>query len=200
MSREQEQEKLWRDVFTFAQEENVEEVRNLLPKLIAETLRTLEMSVQALDEMKVTTANIMAFKNLKRLQHLDDKIKRCMRLKSYSLAYQYFLEYIGWVTENGEQAIASLTAAASEKGNEESCYTLEDVARRMELDTETIERFCEEGRFQGAFRTSWGQWRIPKSSFKMTEAEWDEAEEVARELHRKFRDHAGDDFDEFDLI
>jgi excisionase family DNA binding protein len=84
-------------------------------------------------------------------------------------------------------------------------YTNRDYATTSEaaeiggVSDQTIRRWCEKGKFPGAYQTEGGHWRIPQKLFKVTLQQAREADAFMKKVDEDTRRQLGDDFDEFDI-
>ena len=84
-------------------------------------------------------------------------------------------------------------------------YTNRDYATTSEaaeiggVSDQTIRRWCEKGKFPGAYQTEGGHWRIPQKLFKVTLQQAREADAFMKKVYEDTRKELGDDIDEFDL-
>lgn len=75
--------------------------------------------------------------------------------------------------------------------------TPNEIAKKLGLSDQTIRRMCEKGKFEGAYQTDGGHWKIPQDIFITTSEQDKEAEGVLRQVDAKNKE-AGS-VDEFDL-
>ncbi|WP_161493888.1 helix-turn-helix domain-containing protein [Virgibacillus necropolis] len=80
---------------------------------------------------------------------------------------------------------------------ETNYLTSSEVAKKLRLSGQTIRRLCDKGKFEGAYKTDGGHWRIPKDAFITTTEQDEKAESVLRRINEKNQE-AGE-VDEFDL-
>lgn len=84
-------------------------------------------------------------------------------------------------------------------------YTNRDYATTSEaaelggVSDQTIRRWCEKGKFPGAYQTEGGHWRIPQKLFKVTLQQARDANAFMKTVDEDTRRQLGDDIDEFDL-
>jgi excisionase family DNA binding protein len=84
-------------------------------------------------------------------------------------------------------------------------YTNRDYATTSEaaeiggVSDQTIRRWCEKGKFPGAYQTEGGHWRIPQKLFKVTLQQAREADAWMKKVDEDTRRQLGDDIDEFDI-
>lgn len=76
-------------------------------------------------------------------------------------------------------------------------FTPSEVAKKLGLSGQTVRRLCDKGKFEGAYKTDGGHWKIPQDAFITTNEQDKKAESVLRRIDAKSKE-AGE-VDEFDL-
>lgn len=71
------------------------------------------------------------------------------------------------------------------------------MAKKLGLSGQTVRRLCDKGKFEGAYKTDGGHWKIPQDAFITTNEQDKKAESVLRRIDAKSKE-AGE-VDEFDL-
>jgi excisionase family DNA binding protein len=77
--------------------------------------------------------------------------------------------------------------------------TTSEAAEIGGVSDQTIRRWCEKGKFPGAYQTEGGHWRIPQKLFKVTLQQAREADAWMKKVDEDTRRQLGDDIDEFDI-
>ncbi|WP_404451836.1 helix-turn-helix domain-containing protein [Virgibacillus necropolis] len=97
-----------------------------------------------------------------------------------------------------KSAVVSQTLSANPTVQIETNYfTPSEVAKKLGLSGQTIRRLCDKGKFEGAYKTDGGHWKIPQDAFITTNEQDQKAESVLRRIDEKNQE-AGE-VDEFDL-
>lgn len=66
-----------------------------------------------------------------------------------------------------------------------SHYTVDEVAKKLGLDTQIIENMCKKGTLEGSFQTVKGIWQIPEAIFITTREQDNVTEELFEHLNSK---------------
>ncbi|MEW9672395.1 helix-turn-helix domain-containing protein [Ammoniphilus sp. 3BR4] len=72
------------------------------------------------------------------------------------------------------------------------------AAKRLGVSPQTVKRYCESGRIQGAKKTLGGHWRIPQSVFCVSEEQQAKAKKTMQRID-KLNTLVGEVEDEFHL-
>ncbi|MDQ0220708.1 helix-turn-helix domain-containing protein [Peribacillus cavernae] len=78
-------------------------------------------------------------------------------------------------------------------------YSPQEAAEIAGVSDQTIRRWCKQGVYPGAEQGPGKQWKIPKQHFKVSLTQAREAEAFLNDLHKRNREIAGGEIDEFDL-
>mgnify|MGYP001306822329 CR=1 FL=1 len=78
-------------------------------------------------------------------------------------------------------------------------YKINEVAKKLGLEEQTIKSMCETGKFRGAYRLDGekGDWRIPKDNFITTKEQDEKAKIILQQIDCKNKQFK--DVDEFNL-
>lgn len=68
--------------------------------------------------------------------------------------------------------------------NLEQFYTAMEVAEIIGVTEQTVQHWCEKGKYPGAIQTGVGQWSIPREYFKITLEEAQKRNIFKQELNR----------------
>ncbi|MCG1023851.1 helix-turn-helix domain-containing protein [Sutcliffiella horikoshii] len=115
---------------------------------------------------------------------IEHKFKEQKRYKVLKGAKIYDRSILGRIAAESEKAEYVKSSEAAEIGG---------------VSDQTIRRWCEKGKFPGAFKTDGGHWRIPQKFFKMTLQEARKADSFMKDVDENTREQFGGEVDEFDL-
>lgn len=156
---------------------------------------------------------------LLQLKDLDSHIQEQLSKPAPERVYEDVVEYINMISHISDDPVytskkilasmlaeqgknfyikeQSLKSIYSVEKDEKRYYTPNEAAKKLGLSDQTIRRMCEKEKFQGAYKTEGGHWRIPENIFVTTRGEDKSAEDVIKHIDRK-NSKAGE-VDEFDL-
>ncbi|KAA9013841.1 helix-turn-helix domain-containing protein [Niallia endozanthoxylica] len=215
MIKEREEEILW-DTVTILKEQNLFENASVLFKtLIERTFLTLKLPTKFLEDIKIDLPSNEVV-NLIRI--LDKKIYQSLKSSDTTLAYESFVEYILKLSEivpetDGKKIIAKILAEQTQNYNENhmavaeltipitvehtEAYTSTEAAEIIGVTDQTIRRWCEKGKYPGAFQTEGRHWRIPKKYFKISIEEARKRKAFEQELNEFNAQYGEANEDEF---
>jgi excisionase family DNA binding protein len=187
MLMERDQEKLWDGALFLVEHDRFSEMEPIIKVLLSETLKVLEKPVNMVRQLEIDLANIDSPDDLAHLKSLESAIKKHANVGDLRAAHIVLIDYISTVAENRNDIIASLLLLSPQSLQESDpetngYYRVGQVAKKLGVSTQTVKRYCEEGRFQGAKKTPGGHWRIPKSLFRTIDEQDVKAEETLRRL------------------
>jgi excisionase family DNA binding protein len=199
---DQEQEQMWESVEILSQID-MEKAKTVLKATIEKAFRQLNIATPILSTIRLSARS---FDHLTNLRETEKKMREAYGHQEREKAYEYLVDYIEQLSELIEEdsvvtrnkLYASLLfqsrrkpyklhvkpfpAASSVSVKEGKVYYKpSEVAKKLGLSDQTIRRMCEKGKFQGAYKTDGGHWRIPQDAFITTPEQDQRASEV---LHR----------------
>lgn len=202
-----EQSKLWDAAVFLVQHNRISETQPILKVLFHEILELLGKS-NLTHYLKVTFEDL-SLDDVNQLRILEQKIKDSLEQGSIQLAHQILIDFLDTMARNDKEILATLlTGSASVMENEkdqepeeeeDGFYSVGKAAKRLGVSTQTVKRYCETGRIQGAKKTPGGHWRIPKSAFRITKEQYQKAQKTMQcidEINRS----GGEVDDEFNII
>lgn len=152
----------------------------------------------------------ISLEDIEKLRKLTSKMKEYERSGYKLSANQLLIDFIGTLIQNDKEVLASLLTnevamVDRREDTDEDTEEMEDgfykagyAAKRLGVSTQTLRRYCESGRISGAKKTPGGHWRIPKNSFRVSEEQYDKAEETLKKID-KINQDAGEVENEFNL-
>lgn len=187
---------------------------------------TIEKSLQLMNLhtpiISKTHFSIPDEKYLSKLKELESEIHKQISESASNRTYEYIVEYINLLgdisdepKETSKKVIASLLAGKVKGSkfprlNEQAIepiitfqkeevryYTPNEVGKKLGLSDQTIRRMCEKGRFEGAYKTEGGHWKVPEDIFITTREQDRRGDQVLQHIDGK-NSEVGD-VDEFDL-
>ncbi|WP_071392645.1 helix-turn-helix domain-containing protein [Bacillus tuaregi] len=216
MIKEREEEILWDTVTILKEQNRLENASALFKTLIERTFLTLKLPTKFLEEAKIDLPS-NEFVNL--FRKLDKEIYQSLKSSNMTLAYESFVEYIVKLAEvvpeaDSKKIIANILAEQTQHQVENNwmpkvelatpitavpsdVYTSTEVAEIIGVTDQTIRRWCEKGKYPGAFQTEGRHWRIPKKYFKLTLEEARKRKDFEQELNEFNAQHGEVNEDEF---
>ncbi|MFD1362846.1 helix-turn-helix domain-containing protein [Lentibacillus salinarum] len=218
-----EQETLWDTVKYFTQLEDANKAETLLRTTLEKSMRLMNIYTPIISDLRFS---IPDEKHLDQLRHLDMAIRKKISTSSYEQTFEELLDYIQMISEMTEDAqdtnkkmVASILAkktkqkvrlrktvhspldkispAEVKKESNHPYYTTSEAAHKLGLSDQTVRRMCESGKFNGAYRSEGGHWRIPEDNFITTKEQDQKVDKLFKQLDRKNREAGG--VNEFDL-
>jgi excisionase family DNA binding protein len=173
-----------------------------------------------IDEKEILTMQSMS-NEIDKLIHLKEKERAADRITEYLGSIIHLFSESQTEAENMYKKVvkalieSKMTDSVSDQNSKISEpaeiyrlsteYTNSDYATTSEaaeiggVSDQTIRRWCEKGKFPGAYQTEGGHWRIPQKLFKVTLQQAREANAFMKKVDEDTRRQLGDDIDEFDL-
>src|SRR5690606_2228579 len=188
MYREHEEEVLWDTVTILKDQNRYENALVLFKSLIERTLSALRLPTSFLDEVKI---ELPSTEYMIRIRTQDKMIYESLKSKDMMGAYENLVDYIEKLSEvfpeadqkkilaqiiadqaqiRMESVISSSTATIplQEEVDYVNSYSTLEAAEIIGVSDQTIRRWCEDGKYPSARKTSGNRWRIPKEYFKIT--------------------------------
>ncbi|WP_257348178.1 helix-turn-helix domain-containing protein [Pseudalkalibacillus decolorationis] len=220
---DQEQDKMWESVQTLA-EIDVDQAKAVFKAVIERSLQQLDLLTPMVSSMRLS---LPSADDLLQLQSIEKSMRDALAHQDEEKTYEILVDYIEYVSKmveddphkiqkkllasflseghkrkmklkqvDGIYAITTPVAPLS-KEIDVAYYTPKEVAKKLGLSDQTIRRMCEKGKFEGAYKTDGGHWKIPQGAFITTTKQDKRAEDVLRRIDANNKE-AGD-VDEFDL-
>lgn len=212
---DQEQENLWASVETLATI-NTEQAEAVLKTTVERSLKQMGFTTPAITSLsfKITDPQYVM-----ELHLIERKIKHQLNRDDLEAAYELLIDYLEKVSQMTDEdsaairkkLIASLMASKAkpslkrsflnhssiQKKITSSYYSPSEAAKKIGLSDQTIRRMCEKGKFDGAYKTDGGHWKIPKNNFITT----DEQDARAKAFFERIdvKNQEAGQVDEFDL-
>lgn len=219
----QEQKLMWESVQILSQID-MEKAKVVFKATVEKSLQQLQLTSSVFSSLRFS---IPGANGLSKLRQMEEKMRAAYTQREEEKAYTYLVDYIEQLSQTAEgdpvaiqkKLLASLLAARHNpswsanmvqevplysystpflsKQNETAYYTPNEVAQKIGLSDQTIRRMCENKKFQSAYKTQGGHWKIPQDSFLTTAEQDEKAEILLKQIDEKNRE-AGD-VDEFNL-
>lgn len=213
--REKEQEKLWASVETLSSI-NSEQAEAVLKTTVERSLKQMGFATPAISGLSLKITDLQSVLELHELERkIKQQLKKADRETASELLIDYF-EKVSQMTDEDpatiqKKLLASLVARNAQKTikpfyirrsakrhkTTSSYYSPSEAAKKIGLSDQTIRRMCEKGKFEGAYKTDGGHWKIPKSNFITTDEQDARAKDFFERIDAK-NQKAGQ-VDEFDL-
>ncbi|MFC5465759.1 helix-turn-helix domain-containing protein [Lederbergia graminis] len=217
MYREHEEEVLWDTVTILKDQNRYENALVLFKSLIERTFSALRLPTSFLDEVKI---ELPSTEYMIRIRTQDKMIYESLKSKDMMGAYENLVDYIEKLSEvfpeadqkkilaqiiadqtqiRMESVISSSTATIplQEEVDYVNSYSTLEAAEIIGVSDQTIRRWCEDGKYPSARKTSGNRWRIPKEYFKITLEEARKRKAFEQQLNKFNAGHGEGDEDEF---
>ncbi|TFJ92538.1 helix-turn-helix domain-containing protein [Lentibacillus salicampi] len=220
---DREQETLWDTVKFLNKLHDKEKAEILLKTTIEKSLRLMNVYTPVVLQLHFS---IPGENDLEDLKQLDAAIRGKMETYQSEQTFEEVLDYIDMISkmtqkpqETNKKMLASIlekktketarvskrayapldksAAVETNKERNQQFYTTSEAARKLGLSDQTIRRMCENGKFEGAYRSGGGHWRIPEDNFITSKQQDKIVDELFEQIDRKNKE-AGD-VDKFDL-
>lgn len=215
MIKDREEEILWDTIVILKEQNRFENALALFKSLIERTFSSLKLPTKFLEEFKIDLPS-NEFVNLMRV--LDKKIYQSLKNNNTKQAYELVVEYIEKLSEVipevGQRKILAEILSEQTQSHVESMiprfdlaklvtvehtevYTSTEAAEIIGVTDQTIRRWCEKGKYPGAYQTEGRHWRIPTKYFKMTPEEARMRKAFEQDLNDFNVQHGEENKDEF---
>ncbi|MFZ3588888.1 helix-turn-helix domain-containing protein [Bacillus sp. DJP31] len=207
--RDYEQEKMWDSVQTLVSID-VDQAKAVLKAVIERSFQYMNLLSPIGFSIRLAIPSV---NDIDQLRKIEKEMRSAQAHLNQEKAYETLVDFIEYISKIGEgdpqiirkKLIVSLlmegkkTFKVVKKSDRLNIpyYTPNEVARKLGLSDQTIRRMCENGRFEGAYKTDGGHWKIPQDGFITTQEQDQHAESILKQIDKKNKE-AGD-VDEFDL-
>ncbi|MFC7395032.1 helix-turn-helix domain-containing protein [Scopulibacillus cellulosilyticus] len=218
------QDQMWEAIKKLAKVDDEKAAAEVLKATIEKSFRYVGVYTPIISTLTFAMPNELM---LKKLQEVDREMLIAYDEKGIEKSYEYLIDYIDLLSQitpkNSQLIRKKLLASILIKGKPRRRYSLnsdlarksisatdvfveeetrdfytpKEAAKKLGLSDQTIRRMCEQGKFEDAYQTPGGHWRIPDTNFITSREQDRRAEKILDNIDRK-NSKAGD-VDEFDL-
>ncbi|WP_456276383.1 MerR family transcriptional regulator [Bacillus sp. AK128] len=186
MMKEREDDILWDTVTILKEQERFENAIALFKNLIERTFSKLKLRSMFLDEFKM---DLPSNEFVNHIRKLDKEVYESVNSSDTTQAYESLVEYIEKLSEiipgtDRKKLLAKILEEQTQsysrsmierydwaipiRADQTEVYTSTEVAEILGVSDQTIRRWCDQGKYLGAYQTPGGHWRIPKKHFRVS--------------------------------
>ncbi|GAA0607825.1 hypothetical protein GCM10009001_26450 [Virgibacillus siamensis] len=218
-----EQKTLWNTVKLLSQLQDKEKAETLLKTTIEKSLRLMNVYTPVVSQLRFS---VPVESYLDEMKQIDAQIREKIEISQSEQIFEELLDYIEMISkmtekpqETNRKMLASIlaektqrptyvgkilhspmnktVATNTQKESNHPYYTTREAAHKLGLSDQTIRRMCENERFQGAYRSEGGHWRIPEENFITSKKQDKRIDEFFEQID--MRNEEAGDVDEFNL-